>query len=164
MNRKMYWGVAILILLLGTSSVFIIQHELTEHREKTVLVENHLEGFSPEIDMFDSITLPTNEELVNYTDADIEELYRVTHEAFLKASGISDEFTKRGLAIIEASQSIPQDDKLFAKKTLQLLNQSSKLTLMRNDWRERWKQWRKEEERINQHTQHYGRGSNDEIK
>ncbi len=31
MKRKMYWGVAILILLLGTVAVFIIQHELAEN-------------------------------------------------------------------------------------------------------------------------------------
>lgn len=158
MRNRMIWGFVILILLLGTSSVFIIQHELTEHREKTVLVENHLEGFSPEIDMFDSITLPTNEELANYTDADIEELYRVTHEAFLKADAIDAEFDKRMVAITEETLSISQDDKLLGEKMLQLNDQTYKFTLMRNDWRERWKQWRKEEERINQHTQHYGRG------
>ena len=33
MNRKMYWGVAILILLIGTAAVFIIQHELADHRQ-----------------------------------------------------------------------------------------------------------------------------------
>ena len=33
MTRKMYWGVAILILLIGTAAVFIIQHELAENRK-----------------------------------------------------------------------------------------------------------------------------------
>lgn len=33
MTRKMYWGLAFLILLLGAAAVFIIQHEIAENRE-----------------------------------------------------------------------------------------------------------------------------------
>ena len=33
MIRKMYWGFAILILLIGIAAVFIIQHEISENRE-----------------------------------------------------------------------------------------------------------------------------------
>ena len=33
MNRKMYWGVALLILLIGTAAVFVILHELAENRQ-----------------------------------------------------------------------------------------------------------------------------------
>lgn len=33
MNRKMYWGVAILIVLLGTAAVFVIMHEVAENRD-----------------------------------------------------------------------------------------------------------------------------------
>lgn len=40
MNRKMYWGVAILILLLGTAAVFIIVHELAEHHELNVQLDD----------------------------------------------------------------------------------------------------------------------------
>lgn len=40
MTRKMYWGLAILILLIGTAAVFVIQHEMVENRElKDQLVE-----------------------------------------------------------------------------------------------------------------------------
>ena len=33
MTRKMYWGFAILILLMGTAAVFIIMHKIAENRE-----------------------------------------------------------------------------------------------------------------------------------
>ncbi len=33
MTRKMYWGIVILILLIGTAAVFIIMHEIAENRE-----------------------------------------------------------------------------------------------------------------------------------
>lgn len=36
MKRKMYWGVALLILLIGTAAVFIIQHELADHRQLAI--------------------------------------------------------------------------------------------------------------------------------
>ena len=31
MTRRMYWRIAILILLLGTAAVFIIKHEMSEN-------------------------------------------------------------------------------------------------------------------------------------
>ncbi len=40
MKRKMYWGVALLILLLGTAAVFVIQHEVAENSE----LNDQLEG------------------------------------------------------------------------------------------------------------------------
>ncbi len=39
MKRKMYWGVTILIILLGTAAMFIIMHELAENRPLKVQVE-----------------------------------------------------------------------------------------------------------------------------
>ncbi len=33
MNRKIYWGIAILIMIISTAAVFLIRHELAEHRE-----------------------------------------------------------------------------------------------------------------------------------
>lgn len=36
MNRKMYWGVAILILFIGSAAVFIIQHELADHKQLAI--------------------------------------------------------------------------------------------------------------------------------
>ncbi len=39
MTRKMYWGIAILILLLGTAAVYIIMHEIADNRDLTKLLE-----------------------------------------------------------------------------------------------------------------------------
>ncbi len=40
MNRRMYWGVAILILLIGTAAVFIIQHKLAENSKLNVQLDD----------------------------------------------------------------------------------------------------------------------------
>ena len=39
MTRKMYWGIATLILLLGTAAVYIIMHEIADNRDLTKLLE-----------------------------------------------------------------------------------------------------------------------------
>ena len=160
MNRKMYWGVAILILLIGTAAVFIIQHELAVNRtlneqlkkaeelvnqikqrkiaennppseepiseqvqpmanddvqitdfpiensqqndgSETVHVENYLEGLT-DIDFFDSITLPTDEELTSYNEQDIMEYGAQLHEAERMARAISKKYTQQRLALAES--------------------------------------------------------------
>ena len=120
---------------------------------ETVTAENVLEGLE-NIDVFSSIILPTNEELASYTDEEIKQLYRVTHEADMKAAAISDEFEKRTLAL-EAATDGTQD----IGKRLQLLEQRRQLREAHHDWREQGKQWRQEKARIRQNTQHYGRGN-----
>ena len=39
MTRKMYWGITILILLLGTAAVYIIMHEIADNRDLTKLLD-----------------------------------------------------------------------------------------------------------------------------
>lgn len=203
MNRNVYWGLGVLIILIIGVSVFlvtrtpetepeIIHKPLTpaqkaevdrniqdaidkakkdtppiaevEHQQvpnknsqqnnsvEPVLVENYLEGLE-EIDMFASITLPTNDELAIYTDEDIKKLYRVIHEEVLKADAIDEKYQERNRAIMKAAH----EEKNIAKRS-QLLDLSNTLLRKLNDRIKRNKQWRQEIYRIQRNTQHYGRG------
>lgn len=126
--------------------------EVINDSVKKVLADDFLEGLNRlDLDLFDSITLPTNDELANYTDEDIKQLYRGIHEVDKKASAIDEEFTKRIEAIHEASYHY---DKLDVEKLLQLSNQNAQLRRVLIDWQEQGKQWRQETERISK----YGRG------
>lgn len=197
MNRKVYWGLGVLIILIIGVSAFLLTrtpetepervylaptpaekaevdrniqdaidkakknqpmlserdipkvetetpHQNSQQNDsvETVTAENVLEGLE-NIDVFSSITLPTDNEIASYTSEEFRDFYRVIHEADLKADAISDEFEKRGLAISEALKRTSDVD-----KRLQLLGQKLQLSEARHDWREQEKQWRQEKARI----------------
>ncbi len=208
MKRKMYWGVALLILLIGTATVFIIQHELAENSKlevllyeaqkladeikqrkiaennppseepiskqvqpmanddvqitdvpiensqqndsvETVHVENYLEGLI-DIDIFESVTLPTDEELVSYSSGDIMEIHGKLHELDIKLSGIYDKYFKQSLASSDALSTAFRSDDGGAVD--QWLNQQTQLTEIWKSLNEQKERLRKEKSRVRQHT------------
>lgn len=190
MTRRMYWEVAILIILLATATVFIIVRDQAENRKwqeemadaeklvnrieqrkssennptsevpntqqvqpkanddaqitdvptensqqndsvETVSVENYLEGLT-DIDLFESITLPTDAELASYTDQDIMEYGAQLHEAARKERAISKKYVQQRIAIAEALPNKQYDQLLDIGKSLNeqrelLFKESSRL-------------------------------------
>lgn len=65
MTRRMYWGFAILILLLGTAAVFIIQHERAENRQ-LAKEKADLEALINRLDQQKQVNKPPREAKVGF--------------------------------------------------------------------------------------------------
>ncbi len=211
MNRKMYWGVAILILLIGTAAVFIIQHEQAENSKlevqlndaqkladeikqrkiaendppseepiskqvqpmanddvqitdvpiensqqndsvETVHVENYLEGLT-DIDIFESVVIPTDEELASYSNGDILELNGKFLELDIKLNGIYDKYFKQMSASSDAMSTVfKSGDNGAVDQWLNQETQFIEIGKLLNEQRERL---RKEKSRVRQHRRGY---------
>ena len=212
MTRRMYWGITILILLLGSAAVFIIVNERAENSKlndqledaaelanqidqrkiaennqtsevinteqvqpmanddvqvldvpiensqqndsvETVHVENYLEGLT-DIDLLESITLPTDAELASYTDGDIMEYGAQLHEAARKERAISKKYVQQRISLADAQRAIYAgdiDDKsgLKIKELNKQYDQLLDIGKLLNEQRERLS---KESSRFQQHT------------
>ncbi len=206
MKRRMYWGVAILIILLIGVSVFmltrttetepkIIYNPPTEAEKKqverniqdaidkekknlppiaeedrpqvvqvsgspnknsqqndsveTVQVENYLEGLT-DIDLFESITNPTDAELASYSSGDIMELNGKFLELDIKLNGIYDKYFKQMSASSDAMPKVFRsgDDRAVD----QWLNQDTQFIEIGKLLNEQRERLRKEKNRVRQHT------------
>ncbi len=142
-----------------------VPHEKSQPNDsvENVTVKNYLEGLT-DIDLFESITLPTDAELASYTDEEIKKLYKKIHEAILNVHKISEKISGRVEALTETQNAIFDDinsgvidyESGMAKRS-QLLKQSSELQRILGNVSKQNKQWIKEHNRIRQNTKHYGR-------
>lgn len=102
---------------------------------KTVSVKNYLEGLE-DIDVFDSITIPTDDEISSYTLTEVIDYIGVMHKAKRKSKETTAEFTKQLKALNEAINEAISNDKISAEEYGQLLDQKIKHTALREDFLE----------------------------
>ncbi len=96
---------------------------------ETVAVENYLEGIT-EINLFDSITTPTDTELANYTRAEVVERIHELHKAILKSAELNNKYTEQNEALRETQHAILKDVESSKKNSatlIQLVKQSKEL-------------------------------------
>ena len=123
-----------------------VPHEDSQQNNspKLVAVKNHLEGLG-EANFMDSITIPSDSELANYTVVEVRELDKQFFEVALKLHAINKEYVKRTLAVQEAQRTASGDN---AKE---LLRQRQQLMLFGMKITEQKKRLKQEMKRLIQH-------------
>ncbi len=126
-------------------------HNNSQHNGnvETADVENYLEGLE-DIDLFASITIPTEGEMSSYTFREIMDYSSVISEAMAKSREINEEITDQSVAISKTRDGIRD-----VGKRLQLQDQSHKLRIKFNNLLEQDKRLAQESERIHQHLRKF---------
>ena len=122
-----------------------VPHEDSQQRVsvENVTVENYLEGLT-DIDLFESITIPTDAELASYNGDEILAYVGVLHKAQLKEDELTDKVNKQILAVSNEMR----DDKIGNTKRKKLADQHKELWLIRKDLREQYERLNLEEDRV----------------
>lgn len=116
---------------------------------ETVTVENYLEGIN-EIDLFESVTIPTDAQLANYTRAEAVGLYKKLFEATETAHIMQKKYIKQREALREALSDIATDISRQAE-AIQLRQQAYTLDRIIENLIEQQNQLFQEKTRANNH-------------
>ena len=128
----------------------VIQKNSQQHENvENVTVKNYLEGLD-DINLFESIIIPSDTQLAKYTDEDIIVYVGKLHQAYLKENALGEKYTKRILAIFDKQEEILRDGNPGLSEVFELDKQIQKLMNMKKDLSEQFKKLSQESKRIEQ--------------
>lgn len=145
-TKRLYWTIAFIIIGVIAFQVYLY---IDEKKPVTVSVTNYLEGIT-EIDLFGSITIPTDAELANYTDAEATELYIELFKATATVHKTKKKYIEQREALREALWDIVTDISRQAEVN-QLIQQSKKFDRILYDLFEQQGQLFQETTRVANH-------------
>ncbi len=109
-NKTFYGALGVLVIVfIGICVYWIVdENEQQNGNVETLTVENYLEGLG-KIDILDTITIPTDAALANYSSDDTFQLIAQFHKADLKLHALTTKYGKQSEALGEAQKTVLTD-------------------------------------------------------